>query len=148
MGANEHQIGGDHYKAEYQHWDLVLNARMPYLEAQITRYICRWRKKDGIKDLEKALHYTNKLLENITLVFPIRSSAFLDKTFCVDEAERFCKVNGIDEPERSIIVVCSHWWLRKHIDDVRKRIESIIVGLSKPRSVPLTEENHYTERDI
>lgn len=61
--ANSHQIGGQHYKALYQHWDLVTDTGMGYFEGQITRYLARWRKKNGREDLEKALHYYTKLLE-------------------------------------------------------------------------------------
>lgn len=63
MNPNSMQVGGDHYRSEYQHWDFVqacLNGR--YLEGQITKYVTRWRKKNGIEDLKKAQHYANKLL--------------------------------------------------------------------------------------
>lgn len=61
---NEIQVGGGHYQGGiYQHWDFVLENHMGYLEGQITRYICRWRNKNGQQDLQKALHYANKLWE-------------------------------------------------------------------------------------
>lgn len=67
MQANDLQVGGDHYKAEYQHWDYVYDTGLNYLNAQITRYISRWRKKNGIEDLRKALHYARKARElNVT----------------------------------------------------------------------------------
>lgn len=64
MAANRNQIGGDHYKgAPVEHWDFVLMHKMPYLEAQIFKYVLRWRKKNGIEDLRKARHYLDKLIE-------------------------------------------------------------------------------------
>lgn len=33
--------------------------------ANILKYICRWKKKNGIEDLEKALWYTNHLIEHL-----------------------------------------------------------------------------------
>ena len=60
---NSRQIGGDHYRAVYQHWDFVADAWLGYFEAQITKYLSRWRKKEGVKDLAKALHYYEKLKE-------------------------------------------------------------------------------------
>ena len=67
--ANTHQVSGEHYRAlnaQLQHWDLVAETGMGYFEAQITRYVARWRRKAGRQDLEKALHYADKLTELVT----------------------------------------------------------------------------------
>lgn len=61
-GVNDSQVGGSHYKSSFQHWDLVTCLKMSYFHAQITRYVTRWRKKNGLEDLEKALHYTVKYI--------------------------------------------------------------------------------------
>lgn len=63
MGANDYQVGGDHYNSTYKHWDLALKIPLPYLEACATKHVTRWRKKDGIKDLQKAAHYLAKMIE-------------------------------------------------------------------------------------
>jgi hypothetical protein len=34
---------------------------MFYLEAQATKYVTRWRRKNGVQDIEKSLHYLDKL---------------------------------------------------------------------------------------
>src|SRR5271170_6600178 len=64
------QVGGTHYSdvsgtcphcgGEIQHWDLY--ARQPYLESQVARYTLRWRAKEGMKDLLKALSFLQKLI--------------------------------------------------------------------------------------
>lgn len=92
MQANENQIGGSHYKSTYQHWDWVTEAEMPYLIAQITRYVSRWRKKNGIEDLEKAAHYMQKLNE----VHRLRHKKLIELTrkFC-DEQEAFLDEESI-----------------------------------------------------
>ena len=62
--ANDRQVGGSHYrKGKIQHWDYVLANDIPYLEAMIIRYVGRWRDKDGMKDLRKAQHFLEKLIE-------------------------------------------------------------------------------------
>lgn len=61
--ANDRQVGGTHYAAEYQHWDFVLDAKLTYLEGQFTKYLDRHAKKAGRQDLEKAGHYLQKLIE-------------------------------------------------------------------------------------
>jgi hypothetical protein len=63
MTANAHQVGGTHYSSQYQHWDFVADAELGYFEGQITKYGTRHRKKNGRQDLEKALHFLNKLRE-------------------------------------------------------------------------------------
>jgi hypothetical protein len=69
--ANDMQVGGDHYQNEtgvcpscgkpIQHWDLF--AKMPYLMVQVTKYLIRFRGKNGEQDLDKAEHYLKKLRE-------------------------------------------------------------------------------------
>lgn len=62
--ANDTQVGGQHYKRQrIQHWDYVIANDIPYMEAQIIKYVSRWRNKNGLQDLEKALHFLQKLLE-------------------------------------------------------------------------------------
>jgi hypothetical protein len=65
MSANDRQVGGEHYKTGgLQHWDIVLMFGLGYFEGQITKYLFRWRKKNGIEDLLKARHFLDKLIES------------------------------------------------------------------------------------
>jgi len=83
MAANERQVAGDHYRSGLQHWDLVAHNKMGYFEAQITKYITRWKKKNGVQDVEKSIHYHEKLtelLENKVLDLPYsREPKFLEE---------------------------------------------------------------------
>ena len=79
MGANDRQVGGQHYKKEtgvwvtcscgkrtfvpLQHWDIARIFRLDYFQGQITKYVMRWRDKNGKQDLEKALHFVEKYIE-------------------------------------------------------------------------------------
>jgi hypothetical protein len=36
---------------------------IPVIEAMAMKYLCRWREKNGIEDLEKAKHYIELLIE-------------------------------------------------------------------------------------
>jgi len=63
MKANDKQVGGSHYKSSIQHWDYVLANDLDYFQAQITKYVTRWKKKNGITDLQKALHFLEKYIE-------------------------------------------------------------------------------------
>lgn len=59
---NAHQVGGRHYKTAIQHWDFVLANGLGYMEGQITKYVARHAKKNGLEDLEKARHFLDKLI--------------------------------------------------------------------------------------
>jgi hypothetical protein len=61
--ANERQVAGTHYASAIQHWDFILANDIPYMEAQVIKYLTRWRKKNGMEDLLKARHYLDKLIE-------------------------------------------------------------------------------------
>ena len=61
--ANDTQVAGDHYRTPIQHWDYVIANDLGYFEGQITKYVTRWRKKNGVQDLHKARHFLQKLIE-------------------------------------------------------------------------------------
>ena len=64
MSANERQVGAEHYGLKkYQHWDMVHEFKLDYFQAQITKYVMRWRDKNGIEDLRKANHFLEKYIE-------------------------------------------------------------------------------------
>ena len=62
--ANDHQIGGSHYKQfKYETWDVIIDWDLGYLDGNAVKYLSRWRHKNGIEDLKKARHYIDKLIE-------------------------------------------------------------------------------------
>lgn len=61
--SNTRQVGGEHYSSKIQHWDFVVANDLDYFQAQITKYVVRWKKKNGIQDLEKAQHFLEKYIE-------------------------------------------------------------------------------------
>ena len=67
MSANNHQVGGSHYKGKaIQPWDYIVANNLGYLEGNVVKYISRWRDKGGIDDLRKVVHYAEKLIEVAT----------------------------------------------------------------------------------
>jgi len=64
LKANDVQVAGEHYRTPIQHWDYVLANDLGYFEGQITKYVTRWRKKNGLEDLHKARHFLDKLIES------------------------------------------------------------------------------------
>ena len=68
MNQNDRQVGGDHYKKlVIQTWDYIIANNIGYMEGNIIKYVSRWKEKGGEKDLLKAKHYLDKLIENIEI---------------------------------------------------------------------------------
>jgi len=63
--VNDTQVGGEHYKkyGNIQPWDTWLLWGLNPFQAAILKYVVRYRDKDGVKDLEKAAHFLDKLIE-------------------------------------------------------------------------------------
>ena len=61
--ANDRQVDGDHYQTEIQPWDFIVANEIPFLEGNVIKYVCRHREKNGVRDLMKAKHYLEKLIE-------------------------------------------------------------------------------------
>lgn len=58
------QEGGDHYKSmTIQPVEFIHANKIGYFEGNVIKYVSRWRNKGGIKDLEKAKHYIELLIE-------------------------------------------------------------------------------------
>jgi len=47
--------------------EFIFFNHLPYIEGCIVKYICRWREKGGVEDLEKIKHYVDMLIEMETL---------------------------------------------------------------------------------
>jgi hypothetical protein len=36
---------------------------LTFAEGSVVKYVCRWRKKNGLEDLKKAIHYLQLIIE-------------------------------------------------------------------------------------
>lgn len=64
MSALDRQEGGDHYKKQkIQPVEYIHANGIPFMEGCAIKYLTRWRDKGGIKDLEKAKHFIEMLIE-------------------------------------------------------------------------------------
>lgn len=58
LKATETQVGGTHYKGQaYQVVEAAAEANLNFFQANILKYVGRYKGKDGIRDLKKAIHY-------------------------------------------------------------------------------------------
>lgn len=63
-GANDRQVGGDHYKKRsIQPWDFAAANELDFFQGTIVKHVTRWKDKLGLEDLLKAQHYLEKYIE-------------------------------------------------------------------------------------
>lgn len=62
--ADDKQVGGSHYKNKpIEVWDFVHQNGLGYLAGNAVKYLSRYKEKNGVEDLRKAIHYIEKLIE-------------------------------------------------------------------------------------
>ena len=88
MKATETQIGGSHYKdMKMQPVELFALTKCTAFQANIWKYITRYKHKNGKEDIEKAMHYAQLALElncNSELSFS-----------AIQEVANFCIINNL-----------------------------------------------------
>jgi len=62
--ALKEQIGGSYYKSfEIQPIEFITANKLSFIQGCIIKYICRFDKKNGNEDIDKAIHYCKLLKE-------------------------------------------------------------------------------------
>lgn len=155
MTANDARVPA-HYSASYIHWDLVARTGMGYFEGNATKYLSRWRKKGGRADLEKALHYVEKLRGIAHTLYQPRPLP-MPAEMVRGHVARFAQANDLNSLEQQLIEAIACWQYVQEIDAVLRALPTAIETLDSqwrqapgrtppPAPVPLTEENHHAER--
>ena len=139
MAANQKQIGGNHYKTPYEHWDLVIITGIGYLEGCSTKYVSRWRKKEGIKDLQKGQHYLEKLIESYD-IYDILDTRMRGERL-EEEVDKFAKANNLMQTERDYVYQLCSFQSREDLIESMALLRWIISGaeageLTRARSKP------------
>ena len=124
MSANERQVAGSHYNGgKLQHWDYAIQAlHNRYLEGQITKYVMRHRKKNGLQDLQKAEHFLDKLIE-VHVIGLVGGLVNVDTAFPMAE---LISLNGLNSFEAFVVKRMAHWWRVDHLEQVRVHIRALI----------------------
>lgn len=66
MNAFSRQVGGDHYKRmKIQPIEYILGNELGFCEANIVKYISRYKQKNGVQDVEKVIHYAQMLIAHL-----------------------------------------------------------------------------------
>ena len=65
MKSLKKQIGGNHYKKyKIQPIEFILKNNIGFCEANIIKYVLRFKEKGGVNDLLKAKHYIELLIDS------------------------------------------------------------------------------------
>lgn len=133
MNANDKQVGGSHYqRLAIQHWDYVLANTLPYLEAQITRYVSRWRNKNGLQDLGKAAHYLEKLIEHegSQIQWSWLRRMFSTPIITISAME-YGVSNHMEADDINFLVMMERWHITHDLGYVQKALRLITLMMEK-----------------
>ena len=62
--ASDRQVGGTHYKdMRVQPAEFINKNKLLFAEGNAIKYICRHKAKGELKDIEKAIHYLEMIIE-------------------------------------------------------------------------------------
>ena len=65
MKSYKKQVGGNHYlKYKIQPVEFFIKNNIGFVEANIIKYVLRFKEKGGVQDLEKAKHYIELLIDS------------------------------------------------------------------------------------
>jgi hypothetical protein len=125
--ANEKQVGGTHYATgNVQHWDYVQEAlNGAYLMGNVTKYVARHRKKNGLQDLEKAKHYLQKIME-------LYQTGALSPPRRVGDASvpavvgQFIHHGGLTYWEGRVMVLACVWSSLNELHEIRDQIHQMM----------------------
>jgi len=126
MNPSERQVGGTHYSHKenmVQHWDYCVRSETPNLEYAASKYITRWRRKNGVVDLEKALHYIEKRIES----YRLGEGATKGGLYIPGLFKRFLEDNVVVEDERVILYNVMHWARLEDLNVSRICLEALII---------------------
>lgn len=88
MKATETQIGGYHYKnMKMQPVELFALTKCTAFQANIWKYITRYKQKNGKEDIKKAMHYAQLALE-------FNCNGYFDHDK-IKHVIRFCEINKL-----------------------------------------------------
>ena len=60
------QVGGNHYNTmKIQPIDYIMENNLGYLEANVIKYVSRHGSKNGVEDIDKAIHYLEMIKEKV-----------------------------------------------------------------------------------
>ena len=63
MAALDRQTTGTYYKHPIQPIEFIHKNNIPFMEANVIKYVVRHKNKNGVEDIDKAIHYLELIKE-------------------------------------------------------------------------------------
>ena len=131
MSANDKQVGGNHYKnGKCEHWDYVELNGLRYTEGCATKYATRSRKKyeDPRQDLEKAIHYVEKIkdLHSNGVLAPPSAPVRITP-------HQFAAANDLNPAETEVVRALTYWESSRDLDNVIELLREMVENESRGR---------------
>ncbi len=124
-GPNSIQIGGDHYVSEYQPWDFNEYNGLGGLECSIVKYLCRYKVKGSpIRDIGKAIHYVDKLIDLHEKVGRVPKG-------CADlkDVVKFSQIQNLGTKEDTALTYIARWSCLADLHQCRAALVRIVKEL-------------------
>lgn len=113
--ALDNQIGGSHYKnMPFQPVELFAKTHCTAFQANIWKYISRYKAKNGKEDIEKCMHYAELAKE-------LKCNGQLGARK-IQLIQTFCQVNKLPERAKRIVISAGF----DNYDDVIKECKQIL----------------------
>ena len=128
VDPNTMQVGGTHYQTGYQVWDFTENNGLGGLEMCIIKYICRWRDKgNGIVDLQKALHYIDKLAD-----LNLNRRRVPKGIASISDLIHFHNMQDLPTAEAYVVTLISRWSSQQDLVECRAHVRNLISSGREP----------------
>lgn len=97
MKALDQQVGGGHYKKmPFQPVELFAKTRCTAFQANIWKYITRYKDKAGAQDIKKCIHYAQLAME-------LKCNGNLGYNE-METVQTFCSINALCDMQKRIIL--------------------------------------------
>lgn len=153
LDPNARQVDGSHYKAAFQHWDLVPLLNLSWQEGCATKYIERcFKKGKTVLDLEKAIHYTEKLIKLVlTGIVQGKPNSQLVAFGHIKVYEEWIAAQDLRAPtpeleelQRGLLHAWSRWSWSEKSYSVEDQVDSLIAIVNATRTL-LVKFGEYQE---
>jgi hypothetical protein len=106
-----------------------------YLEGCTTKHVARWRKKLGVQDLQKAMHYLDKLIEVATYDVK-RNNVEIDM-----ELNRFAEANNLSQLEQRYLFILCTYQNERALKGAHQILTKILALATEEQNRPGTPED-------
>lgn len=130
--ANDRQVGGEHYKSKYQHWDWSIDVKLGPLEYAASKYVSRWWKKNGVQDVEKAKHYVQKVKDAfLEGRYAARIYSYDEDFHAAYQTKVFAEQNDLNNAETMFCWLLCSWKNEASLDEAMEILKVIIADPQK-----------------